>query len=316
MVRKNDYLWGHQKELSFFKQAIARKKLHHAWLITGQEGIGKTTFAYHLARLLLGTDSAAIQRIKAGSHADLLTIARSEDKKKQRLRSEILLEDIKAVGEFLKLTPAEGGWRVVIIEEADLMNRNAANSLLKLLEEPPKGSILLLVTAHPGRLLPTIRSRCRNLQLTELNNEEMREGLAHLAPNIPQEKQETAIKLSEGALGKALLLLEKDSLTINEVVEKLLDNGFYGQDVYQQVDIILQQNDGFSLFINLLGDAIAHRIRQAVQSNKESFGQPLRAIPHWIDIWQKILDWHNKTERFNLDKRQTLISEFNLVSAQ
>ena len=140
--------------------------------------------------------------------------------------------------------------------------------------------------------------------------------MAHLAPNISQEKRETAIKLSEGALGKALLLLEKDSLTINEVVEKLLDNGFYGQDVYQQVDIILQQNDGFSLFINLLGDAIAHRIRQAVQSNKESFGQPLRAIPHWIDIWQKILDWHNKTERFNLDKRQTLISEFNLVSAQ
>lgn len=312
--RENDHLWGHQKEYAYFQQAIAQNKLHHAWLINGEEGIGKATFVYHLVRLILGTNPAAVSRIKAGSHADLLVVSRRLDEKKNRLRSEILMEDIKSVGEFLRLTPAEGGWRIVVIEDADLMNRNAANSLLKLLEEPPKGALLFLITTHPNRLLPTILSRCRKMTLHGLSDNEMAQGLSVLDPKLSQGDRGKVIGLAEGSLGKALQLLESGHLNIKEIVENLLTHPVKGKEIYQQVDLILQKENGFSIFLNLLTDAISARIRQAVKAQKTEFGYPMRPVPEWIEIWQKLLKWHKEAESFNLDKKQTLISEFNLVS--
>ncbi|CAI3922801.1 DNA polymerase III subunit delta' [Commensalibacter papalotli (ex Botero et al. 2024)] len=312
--RENDHLWGHKKEYAYFQQAIAQNKLHHAWLINGEEGIGKATFVYHLVRLILGNSPAAISRIKAGSHADLLVVGRRLDEKKNRLRSEILIDDIKAVGEFLRLTPAEGGWRIVVIEDADLMNRNAANSLLKLLEEPPKGALLFLITTHPNRLLPTILSRCRKMSLRGLSTEEMEQGLSILAPQLSEIDKNKVIQLAEGSLGKALQLLESGHLNIKDIVENLLNDSFKSKDMYQQADLILQKENGFTLFLNLLTDAIALHIRQAVQTQKKEFGHPMRPISQWIEIWQTLLKWHKEAESFNLDKKQTLISEFNLVS--
>lgn len=312
--RENDHLWGHKKEYTYFQQAIAQNKLHHAWLVNGEEGIGKVTFVYHLVRLILGKNNAAISRIKAGSHADLLVVGRRVDEKKNRLRSEILMDDIKSVGEFLRLTPAEGGWRIVIIEDADLMNRNAANSLLKLLEEPPKGALLFLITTHPNRLLPTILSRCRKMTLHGLSAEEMTQGLEILKPELSSTEQSKVISLADGSLGKALQLLENGHLNLKEIVENLLSNSLKGKEIYKQVDLILQKENGFALFLNLLTDSISTRIRLAVQENKQEFGNPCRTIPQWIEIWQTLLKWHKEAESFNLDKKQTLISEFNLVS--
>ncbi|MDI2090345.1 DNA polymerase III subunit delta' [Commensalibacter oyaizuii] len=314
LPRENNHLWGHQKEYAYFKQAVAQNKLHHAWLISGEEGIGKATFVYHLIRLILGTDDKAISRIKAGSHADLLVIGRRFDDKKNRLRAEILIEDIRSVAEFLRLTPAEGGWRVVVIEDADKMNRNAANSLLKLLEEPPQAALLFLITTHPNRLLPTILSRCRKMPLHGLSDQEMIAGLSVLSPNLPFIEQQTAIDLADGSLGKALQLLESGYLNIKDIIDTLLNNPITGKEIYAQVEMILQKENGFSLFLNLLTDAISDRIRHAVREGKTQFGNPSRTIPQWIDLWQKLLKWHKDTESFNLDKKQTLISEFNLVS--
>ncbi len=151
--------------------------MHHAWLITGAPGVGKATLAYRFARRLLAGvqpgDTLAVdpaspvfRRVAVGSHADLLTVEREWDDKKSRLRGEIVVDDARAISAFLRLTPAEGGWRVVVIDGAEHMNRNAANAVLKMLEEPPPRAVLLLTCAAPGRLLPTIRSRCRRLALT------------------------------------------------------------------------------------------------------------------------------------------------------
>lgn len=312
--RQNDHLWGHKKEYAYFEQSVTQNKLHHAWLINGEEGIGKVTFVYHLVRLILGVNSAAISRIKAGSHADLLVIGRRIDEKKNRLRSEILMDDIKSVGEFLRLTPAEGGWRIVIIEDADLMNRNAANSLLKLLEEPPKGALLFLITTHPNRLLPTILSRCRKMTLRGLSFDEMMQGLTVLRPMLSKIEKEKIIQFSDGSLGKALQLLDSGHLNLKEIVDNLLNAPLKGKEIYKQVDLILQKENGFTLFLNLLTDEISAHIRLAVQENRHEFGNPSRTIPRWIEIWQTLLKWHKETESFNLDKKQTLISELNLVS--
>ncbi len=104
----------------------------------------------------------------AGTHADLLTVEREWDPKRKRMRGEIVVEDVRRVADFLRRTPAEGGWRVVVLDGAEDLNRNAANALLKMLEEPPPRAILLLVCSAAGRLLPTIRSRCRRLDLAPL----------------------------------------------------------------------------------------------------------------------------------------------------
>jgi DNA polymerase-3 subunit delta' len=177
--RANPDLLGHETAERIWSQARASGRLHHAWLITGTRGIGKATLAYRLARGLLagrapgdgldvGPADPVFRRIAAGTHAGLMTVERSADEKTKRMRREIVVDEVRAVTQFLRRTAGEGGWRVVIVDGAEDMNPNAANALLKLLEEPPTGALLLLVCHAPGRLPATIRSRCRRLRLSPL----------------------------------------------------------------------------------------------------------------------------------------------------
>ena len=175
--RENALLRGHAAAEAMLAEALRAGRLHHAWLITGPLGVGKATLAFRFARRLLagGEGELALsathpvfRRVAVGSHADLLTIEREWDPKKKRMRGEIIVDDVRRVSGFLRLTPAEGGWRVVIVDGAEDMNRQGQNALLKVLEEPPPQAILLLVCGAAGRLLPTIRSRCRRLALDKL----------------------------------------------------------------------------------------------------------------------------------------------------
>ncbi len=312
--RKNDFLWGHKKEYTYFKQLILQNKLHHAWLICGDDGIGKTTFVYHLIRLILGNDRDVIVKIKANSHPDLLTISRRIDEKKNRLRSEILVEDIKTIGNFLHLTSTNGGWRIVIIEDAELMNQNAANSLLKILEEPPEAALIFLITAHPKCLLPTIISRCRKLVLHPLSDFILFRALSVLAPDYSEENYQKIIPLSQGSIGKALQLLESDAYQMQTMIDAFFYKPYKRSELNEKIKYILRKEDGFSTFFCLLTDKFNFLINQAIQNKQGYFGNPARSIKEWIDIWQKILKWHKDTESFNLDKRQTLISYFEFVS--
>ena len=134
--RSNPVLVGHSDAAAATDEAIRAGRVHHAWLITGPEGIGKATLAYRFARHLLappGTDpdapdSPVFRRVAAATHADLLTVERAWDDKRKRLRAEIVVDDVRAVADFLRLTPAEGGWRVVVVDGAEHLNRNAANA--------------------------------------------------------------------------------------------------------------------------------------------------------------------------------------------
>ena len=155
--------------------ALRAGRMHHAWLITGPEGVGKATLAYRFARRLLAGQPAeeslrldqahpVFRRVAAASHADLLTVERVYDDRRKRMKTQFAVDDIRRINGFMSLTPAEGGWRVAIIDGAEELNQASANALLKVLEEPPPGAILLLVCSAVGRLLPTIRSRCRRLR--------------------------------------------------------------------------------------------------------------------------------------------------------
>lgn len=321
--REQEWLVGHEPAERVLLSAFGSARLHHAWLLAGPAGIGKATLAFRFARWLLAggrqCDSLAIdaadpvfRRVASGTHADLLTIARGYDDKRQRIRTEIVADDVRPVGDFLRRTAAEGGWRVVVLDGAEFLNRNAANALLKLLEEPPARVVLLLVCAAPGRLLPTIRSRCRTLRLEPLDHVRMELVLERLLPQQDAAGRHMLLGLSHGSPGRALSLAGEGGVALERLVQEVLSDGSTPASAYQQADAIQRQEGGFDTFLNLLADAIADRLQKRVRENDAARDD---GASHWISIWQEIRRVQDETERFNLDKRQALISSLGLLSA-
>jgi len=198
--QKSSFFIAHDNvETALLKQWNINR-MPHALVLNGLKGIGKATFAYRLARFalkesrdggesgLFGEEGApktmdiannhpVFTKIASGGHPDLLTIGRPFDDKKGQFKDDIPVDDIRKVAPFLRKTSSDGGWRVVIIDDANTMNRNGQNALLKILEEPPKNALLILVTHGAGGLLPTIRSRCRFVSFDALDENQIAEIL-------------------------------------------------------------------------------------------------------------------------------------------
>jgi len=239
--RDTPHLFGQATAEATFLDAFFSGRLHHGWLIAGPRGVGKATLAWSIARFLLAAtpdedaglfgappppETLAIdpehpvaRRITAGAEPGLKSITRSENEKTGRMRDVISVEDIRALSGFFQLSAADGGRRVVIIDAADDMNPQAANALLKMLEEPPARATMLLVSHQPSRLLPTIRSRCRVLRTESLGAEDMTRALEQTGIAVnPQTEALTA--LSGGSVGAAVRLSLLDGLqTYAELVQ-------------------------------------------------------------------------------------------------
>ncbi len=329
--RENPLLFGHTLAETQLLDALASGRMHHAWLITGAEGVGKATLAYRFARRLLAghapgstaghplaidPKSPVFRRVAIGSHADLLTVEREWDEKKARLRGEIVVDDVRAVSAFLRLTPAEGGWRVVVIDGAEHMNRNAANALLKMLEEPPPRAILLLTCAAPGRLLPTIRSRCRRLGLQPLDEPAMATALGHYLPDMPASERTQLAAIAAGSPGRALLLAEEKGLQLATLAAEVLD-GVPSFPLPRAIALADQLGgrgeDRFTPFMTLLCDALAASLRRAARGAPERLTQ-LRPLAEWAELWQSLTHILDETERLNLDRRQALLSSIVLLN--
>lgn len=302
-------LQGHEAGLDIFRQALERGCVPHAWLITGPSGIGKATFAFALGRMLLGAthaDSPAGRRVSAATHADLLVVERGFDEKRQRYRSEIVADDVRPINAFLRRTAAEGGWRVVIVDGAEWMNRSAANAVLKILEEPPPATILLLTSSAPGRLLPTIRSRCRKLALEPLDAPAMQAVLRSVAPAAGPGELERVTALAHGAPGRALALLADANGEIARCVERVCE-GVTALDGYEVAEMVLRKEYGFDLFFSLLSDRLQAAARQAALSGSARGLASARA-------WEALVRLYGETERFNLDKQEALLEAMTIAS--
>jgi len=214
-------LYGQHAAETAFLAAWRAGRLHHAWLLRGARGVGKATLAYRIARALLAQDAApqtlalagdhpVARRVAAQSEARLKTLRRPWDAKAKRLRAMITVDEVRGLRPFFGLSAADGGWRVAVVDAADEMNPAAANALLKMLEEPPERAMLLLVAQAPGRLLPTIRSRCRTLDLAPLAPDDLARALADAGAGAPPDAGPLAA-LSGGAPGAALRLADQDA---------------------------------------------------------------------------------------------------------
>jgi DNA polymerase III subunit delta' len=330
--RANPILLGHETAEATLLDAMRAGRLHHAWLITGPDGVGKATLAFRFARFLLSGRAAGdslsvdpshptFRRVAAASHADLSVTERAYDPQRRRMRTQIAVDDVRRINTFMALTPAEGGWRVAIVDGAEDLNQASANALLKILEEPPQRAVLLLTCAAPGRLPSTIRSRCRRLRLSPLPDEPMDRLLADYLPDLGPAERARLVTLAEGCPGRALLLAEEEGLKIAALVDQVFA-GLPNLPPVQALDVadaLGRSETGFSTFMDLLRADLAAAVRDAARGRTDPAQMrflDVRPLDAWGEVWHGLTRLQDETERFALDKRQALIEGLGLLSGR
>jgi DNA polymerase-3 subunit delta' len=328
--RETHGFFGHAAAERAFLDAYRSGRMPHAWIIGGPEGVGKATLAWRVARFLLaqpGPQSASVQRaqnldvdpaspaarqIAALSSPDLALLRRQWNDKVKKLYTEIRVDEVRMAMRIFQHAAGGSGWRIAIIDSADELNRNAANALLKIIEEPPARSLFLLVAHRPGRILPTIRSRCRLLMLEPLRDEDVVRAIEMLGLDYPRREIASAAERASGSVQDALRLLEGESSQFEANMQNLLAR--------------LPEVDWRA--IHALGDAVAGRDNEAayesLMANVFSFLDravrqgaalgPMRLQPY-AEAWEKVLDAARETEILNLDKRPLILSIFAELAA-
>ncbi len=322
--RENHILLGQSEAEREFLHAFDTGRPAHAWLITGRQGIGKATLAFRLARTILSGDApdahdpgaALFRRVAAGGHADLLVVERAVDEKSGKRRAEITVDDVRGVREFLSKTPAEGGWRVVVIDSADQMNTNAANAVLKILEEPPSRAMLLLLAHNPGRLLPTIISRCRRLPAKPLGGEDLTELLARLRPEMSPEDQQILVQTADGSIGRALSYSEGGGLGLYRDAVALLENlpGLDVSGVHKLADGVARDKTGEAF--QTVGDLMRWWVHRTIDGQVRGSGSASAGgLDRWFEVWEKNNRLFERADSVNLDHKQVILNAFAAIDA-
>lgn len=342
LPRANPELLGHEGAERLLADAWRSGRLPHAWLISGRRGVGKATLAYRFARFVLAggvavdakpslellADHPVFRRTAAGTHADLLTVESESEEGKARKRREINVEESRRVASFLTKTAAEGGWRVVVVDSADELNRAAGNAILKLLEEPPAKTLLLLVSHSPGRVLPTIRSRCRHLALRPLEEATLERLLRGFCPELETENCAALVRLAEGSIGQALRLAELGGLDLYRELMALLKT-LPEMDVPALHDFAGRLSgprggEGWFVATDLLSHWLAELIKRnalgrempEIVGGENALGRRLQAranLAEWAEVWEKMNRLSAEAERSNLDRKQVLLNIFHTL---
>ena len=354
-ARASTMMRGHddveQKLLSDYRSG----RLPHAMVFSGPEGIGKATMAFRFARFLLAgaeenneialfgeadapptnlyisPDHAVSRRITSYGHADLLTIERQFDEKKGRMKGDLNVDEVRKIEPFVRKTAAEGGWRIILIDDAEHLNRNAQNAVLKILEEPPKKTLLILITCQPGAFLPTIRSRCRFYNFQPLPENAVMDLMRQHDAHIADDELKVLARLSSGSIGYAMRLYDEggvalyrdmishiqdfpkiDMVKTHALAEKLGRAG--NEQAYQTSMELLIQWLEWVIRLDCNDDAFNPIIEgevELVNKLRQHFGG--RGL---LRIWDQVTETYHATLRANLDRRQVVLSSMLRLSGK
>lgn len=314
------HLQGHEVSEDAFEASRARGRLHHAWLLTGPEGVGKATFAYRAARRLLGAPPApdygplgadpahpVSRQVMARSHPDLLVLERvGEDGKPRKV---IPVDEARKLAEFFSKSPASAPHRVAIIDAADDLNVNAANAVLKTLEEPPPSGVLLLVSHSPGRLLATIRSRCRRLAFHGLPEAATAVFVQAHTPANAEEAIRLA-RMAAGAPGRAWMLAKAGAVAIDDAAKELLRE-LPKVDEAGALSLAdkFRGGEGGAQF-NLLFERLADRVHAQVLSQAaDGHG----GLDRWALAWETLQRLPREVEAVNLDRADAFFTALSTL---
>ena len=295
-------------------EAFSRGRLHHAWLLTGPEGVGKATFAFRAARRLLGArpdpaygllgsspDDPVSRQIMARSHPDLLVLERrTEDGKPRKF---IPVDEARKLPEFFSKAPASSPYRIAIIDSADDMNVNAANAVLKTLEEPPPHGVLLLISHAPGGLLPTIRSRCRRLVFAPWPDARVAAFVAERT-DLPMIQAERLAAMAKGAPGRALALAANGALEMDRTAKELLSSLPNADEA-----LLLGLADTFrgaegQARFELLFERLADHIHTMAVADPAA----TVSLDRWAAAWESLISLPREAEALNLDRADAFFS--------
>ncbi len=327
-------LVGHQGAIDAVREAVAGGRMPHGWLLTGPRGVGKASFAYLLARAIFNNEpldqfgvakpSGTARLIVNEAHPDLFVLRRRFNQETEKFQTIIPVADVRQMKDAFSMTAAMGGWRICILDAIDEMNANGVNALLKVLEEPPPKSLFLIVCHNEGRVLATIRSRCRHLNFSHLSAPELAEVLAGLYPSHNGDERAAAAYLAEGSAGMAVRLVEHDGLAIYREMVAVLGglpradidavHGLAARFTNRAVD-----TDRFVLFSFLLRGWLYRLIRSKSRGESVSpvfdgeealiarFVADL-ALEPVITLWEKIGADVVTVEEYNLERKNTVLN--------
>ncbi len=338
-------LLGHDASLEQLNQTFSSGHMHHAWLITGPRGIGKATLALTFAAHVFSCKNSDIatpdtgskntskfqvsdrvaSQIAKGGHPNILHLSRPWDQKTKRFKSTLTIDEIRRTHLFFGTTAGEDNWRICIIDTADDMNVNAANALLKVLEEPPSRTIFLVLCHSPGSILPTIRSRCRHLPIRPLEENDLRDALHSL--NCPIDDLDEAsrgplMSLSGGSVRSAIILLQQNGLALVSRFNQILtgttsSNGVDWPSAHKLADELSrkaneeQYNLLFDVAHNHISQIIHHSAQQSNPQSRENAGEMLSNLARLCEVWEKIENSTTLVDAYNLDKKQVVLNLFS-----
>ncbi|WP_421723612.1 DNA polymerase III subunit delta' [Bauldia sp.] len=308
-------------------------RMHHAWLLGGPKGIGKATLAYRFARfafahpdpassevaaaqdLSVPTDDRAFRQVARRAHPNLLALERPYRSDRKRFLTELSVDQIRRTVSFFGTTGGGEGWRIAIIDPADDMNANAANALLKVLEEPPDRALFFIICNTPGQLLPTIRSRCRMLQIRPFAEDEIKDAIdTHKPDGFDRSDMSVAATLSEGSLRQAILVLDGGGLEVYRAFVSLVSGApdIEPAAMHDLADRVSRRgaDDAYTGFIDVVQGWLDRRVNRVAEPERGEHNPALDAVPlaRWAEVWEKTERAVAEAEALNLDRKQVALS--------